>query len=396
MGLPEILAIIAASISLITLVVVLISSKKSKNVVISGGLSDDDKRQINAIYAAINAQNARILEQEARITQKLTEGNLLTEHRINAVKDKLDSELKYMLETNDRNLERIRDVVEEKLSKTLEGKLSSSYKIINDRLDAVYKGIGEVNSLAGNVADIKKIFTNVKLRGTWGEVQLATLLEQMLSPNQYRSFVKLNASDNSMVDFAVIIPSKDDKNVFLPIDSKFPVEEYYRLVDAPDKDSAATALKNLERAVKVQATSIAEKYILPPVTTDFAIMYLPLEALYAEVIKMTGLEGYLRQKRIIVCGPTNLGALLSTLQTGFKTVAIEKRSSELWQLLSAFKAEFEKFAAILEKTQKKLQEAQDIVESAGKKTKTISKKLKSVAEMDAATADNLLSDGSDE
>lgn len=391
----EILAAVAVAIGLITLVVVIIKSKKTDRIVYTGGLSDEDKNQLNAIYIAINAQNTRISEMEARINLKLAESNHLTENRINSVKDRLDSELKYMLENNDRNLEKIRSLVDEKLSQTIEGKLSDNYKMINDRLEAVYRGIGEVNALASNVSDIKKIFSNVKLRGTWGEVQLATLLEQMLAPGQYRSNVKLNPKDNSMVDFAVIIPSKDDKNVYLPIDSKFPIEEYYRLVEAADKDSAATAIKNLERAVKVQANSIAEKYIIPPITTDFAIMYLPLEGLYAEVIKMTELEGFLQKKRIIACGPTNLGALLSTLQTGFKTLAIEKRSSELWQLLSAFKAEFEKFAVILEKSQKKLQEAQDIIETAGKKTRTISNKLKNVAEIDVYIAEDLLGDGNE-
>ncbi|MBE7087941.1 MAG: DNA recombination protein RmuC [Clostridiales bacterium] len=389
----EILALIAIILSVITLGVALLIFIRVKNSpVVKIEQNEDIKNQLNALYTAINAQSKAIYDQEIRLFAKLSEGNFSTEARINALKDKLDSELKYMLSNNDRNLERIRMTVEEKLSQTLEGTLSQSYKIINERLEAVYRGIGEVNSLAGSVADIKKVFTNVKLRGTWGEVQLATLLEQMLSPNQYLSSVKLNPTENTMVDFAIILPSTDDKNIYLPIDSKFPIEEYYRLVDAQDKQTVAVCLKNLERAVKTQANSIAEKYLKPPVTTDFAIMYLPLEGLYAEVIKMTELEAYLRGKRIIVCGPTNLGALLSTLQTGFKTVAIEKRSSELWQLLSAFKQEFEKFAFILEKTQKKLQEAQDIVESAERKTRTISKKLKSVAEIDVSVADKLLSD----
>lgn len=389
----ELLAAIAAGISAITLVLVAaLLLKKDKRGEVSVTDFGIDK-QLDGIYAALNANAKAISEQEARISAKIAEGAVSTEARINAMRDKLDYELKYMLESNERNLEKIRCTVDDKLASTLEGKLSESYKIINERLEAVYKGIGEVNSLAVSVADIKKVFTNVKLRGTWGEVQLSALLEQMLSPGQFAASVKVNPADNAMVDFAVKVPSRDDSTIYLPIDSKFPVEEYMRLVDAPDKESADAALKNFGKAVKLQADKIAAKYIVPPYTTDFAVMYLPLEGLYAEVVKLPDLEAYLRNRRIMVCGPTNLGALLSTLQTGFKTVAIEKRSGELWQLLSAFKTEFERFAAILEKTQKKLQEAQDIVDLAGKKTRTISRKLKNVADIGGEEADRLLSEG---
>ena len=315
------------------------------------------------------------------------------EARINDLKKKLDDDLKYITESTARSVENIRAMVEEKLAATLEGKLSNSYKIINEQLEKVYKGIGEVNTLAANVTDIKKLFSNVKLRGTWGEVQLGTLLSQMLAPNQYASSVKVDARSDGMVDFAVRLPSRDERTVWLPIDSKFPIEEYTRLVDATDKDQAALALKRLAQAVKLQADSIASKYIFPPSTTDFAVMYLPLEGLYAEITKLPELDGYLRRRRVLACGPTNLSALLSTLQTGFKTVAIEKRSGELWQLLAAFKVQFDKFTQILEKTGKKLQEAQNTIEEAGRRTRTISNKLRSVADIGDAEAENLLSDG---
>lgn len=315
------------------------------------------------------------------------------EARINDLKKKLDDDLKYITESTARSVENIRAMVEEKLAATLEGKLSNSYKIINEQLEKVYKGIGEVNTLAANVTDIKKLFSNVKLRGTWGEVQLGTLLSQMLAPNQYASSVKVDARSDGMVDFAVRLPSRDERTVWLPIDSKFPIEEYTRLVDATDKDQAALALKKLAQAVKLQADSIASKYIFPPSTTDFAVMYLPLEGLYAEITKLPELDGYLRRRRVLACGPTNLSALLSTLQTGFKTVAIEKRSGELWQLLAAFKVQFDKFTQILEKTGKKLQEAQNTIEEAGRRTRTISNKLRSVADIGDAEAENLLSDG---
>ena len=272
--------------------------------------------------------------------------------------------------------------MEEKLQTTLENRLSTSFQAVSDHLDQVSKGIGEVRRLAENVGDIKKVFTNVKLRGTWGETQLGTLLEQMLSPEQYRRNVRVDPRVDAFVDFAVVLPGKDDGETLLPIDSKFPIEEYLRLSET-ENDPAANekAVKGLAAAVRRQADSIADKYIRPPRTTDFAILYLPLEGLYAETLKNAELASYLQKKRIMACGPTNLGALLNSLQTGFKTLAIERRSSELWQLLSAFKAEFYKFAAILEKTQKKLQEAQDTIEGAAKKTRTIERKLRSVADL---------------
>ena len=319
----------------------------------------------------------------------------VTEKRLTELQRSVGGEIRYMNEQNAKNLENIRQTVDEKMTSTLENRLNKSYSIINERLEAVYKGIGEVQQLAGSVSDIKKVFSNVKLRGTWGEVQLSALLEQMLAPAQYRANVKIDPLENSIVEYAVVLPSRTDETVLLPIDSKFPVEEYQRLVeasDALDKEGADKAQKNLERALKVQAETIAKKYIRPPTTSDFAIMFLPLEGLYAESIKMPGLAEYLAQKRVMACGPSTLGALLTTLQIGYKTAAIEKRSGELWELLAAFKHEFRNFVLILEKTQKKLQEAQDTIESAAKKTRTIERKLKNVSEISGERADMLLAD----
>lgn len=349
------------------------------------------------------AQNEKWLEEISRELIKLEaasgEASRLVqaqEARINDLKRKLDDDLKYISDSTARGVENIRIMVEEKLSATLDGKLSQSYSVINQQLEKVYRGIGEVNSLAASVTDIKKLFSNVKLRGTWGEVQLGALLSQMLAPNQYASSVKVDARSDGMVDFAVRLPSRDERTVWLPIDSKFPIEEYARLLDAADREQTNAALKRLAQAVKLQADSIASKYIFPPSTTDFAVMYLPLEGLYAEITKLPELDGYLRKRRVLACGPTNLSALLSTLQTGFKTVAIEKRSGELWQLLSAFKVQFDKFTAILEKTGKKLQEAQNTIEEAGRRTRTISNKLRTVADIGEDEAENLLSDGDGE
>ena len=378
----DILVGIAIAVGLLCFVTLLMVMGRIKNS--SAGVNekklDDIMREMIKLEAASGEAASLAQAQEARI---------------NDLKKKLDDDLKYISETTARSVENIRAMVEEKLAATLEGKLSKSYSVINEQLEKVYKGIGEVNTLAANVTDIKKLFSNVKLRGTWGEVQLGSLLSQMLAPNQYASSVKVDARSDGMVDFAVRLPSRDERTVWLPIDSKFPIEEYTRLVDATDKAEANAALKRLAQAVKLQADSIASKYIFPPSTTDFAVMYLPLEGLYAEITKLPELDGYLRKRRVLACGPTNLSALLSTLQTGFKTVAIEKRSGELWQLLSAFKVQFDKFTLILEKTGKKLQEAQNTIEEAGRRTRTISNKLRTVADIGEDEAENLLSDGSD-
>ncbi|MBR2341031.1 MAG: DNA recombination protein RmuC [Clostridia bacterium] len=323
--------------------------------------------------------------------QSIANLSSMTEYRLNNMQKNLNEQLQYISANNQRAVDEIRMSVNEKLSETLETKLNESYSVIQQRLDAVTRGIGEVHSLAEGVSDIKKVFSNVKLRGTWGETQLGALLSQMLAPNQYAANVKINPLSDQMVDFAVVLPDKSSETVYLPIDSKFPIEEYKRLIDATnlcDKDAEEKAVKSLARAIKLQADSIATKYILPPRTTDFAVMYLPLESLYAEALKIPELSDYLALRRILICGPTNLSALLSTLQTGFKVSAIEKRSQEIWQLLSVFKHEFSKFSDVLDKTQKKLQEAQDSIETAAGRTRAIAKKLKNV---DMGITDGLLS-----
>lgn len=376
------LILIAIGVGILCFIAIIAVGIKIKNS--SAGQNEKKLEEITRSLIRLEAASG----ESARLAQS-------QEARIAHLKNKLDADLKYITETTSASVEKIRLAVEDKLSSTLEGKLSQSYSVINEQLEKVYKGIGEVNSLAANVTDIKKLFSNVKLRGTWGEVQLGTLLSQMLAPNQYASSVKVDSRSDGMVDFAVRIPSRDERTVWLSIDSKFPIEEYTRLADATDKAEAAAALKKLAQAVKLQADSIATKYIFPPSTTDFAVMYLPLEGLYAEITKLPELDGYLRKRRVIACGPTNLSALLSTLQTGFKTVAIEKRSEELWQLLSAFKVQFDKFTAVLEKTGKKLQEAQNTIEEAGRRTRTISNKLRTVADIGDDEAERLLSDGND-
>lgn len=362
-----IISIILSALCLVLLAVLLLKKKRE-----DGGATAEQIRRLEEKTDAVG----KIADYNARVLESL---NRSTEARLTGIQNRLSDDIKYIVETNAQNLERIRRTVDDKLTNSIDGKLSDSFARISDRLEKMYQSVGEMKGLSANVADIKRVFTNVKLRGTWGEAQLDAVLEQMLAPEQYRRSVKLNPLDNSLVDFAIVLPAKDGE-MFLPVDSKFPVEEFERLVDASergDKEGEERARKNLERAVKLQADSIAKKYILPPLTTDFAVMYLPSEGLYAEIMRTNGLSDWLRMRRVLACGPTNFGALLSTLQTGFRTAAIEKRSGELRLMLDSFRADFAKFAELLEKTRKKLQEAQDTVESAEKRTGTIGRKLDS-------------------
>ena len=292
----------------------------------------------------------------------------------------LETSITSMRQSNEQKLEQMRITVDEKLNESLEKRLNESFNLISDRLENVSKGLGEMKTLAGSVGDLKKVLTNVKTRGAFGEVQLGNLLEQMLAPNQFEANVTIK--DDKRVDFVIKLPGKDDENLLLPIDAKFPIEDYTRILDAENFAEASeitTLSKALEKRIKDEAKKIAEKYIFVPKTTDFAIMYLPLEGLYCEAIKKTGLiEQLQRDYRIIVCGPTTLSALLNSLQMGFQTLAIEKRSSEIWNLLSTFKKEFVTFVDLLTKTQKKIDEASGTIMDATKKTQKIQKQLNNV------------------
>lgn len=301
---------------------------------------------------------------------------------LQAVRDVFERSVEKIRSSNEKELKEMREVVDEKLSSTLENRLNKSFNIINERLEAVYKGLGEMQGLAKGVGDLKKVLTNVKTRGTWGEVQLDNLLSQILTSGQYERNVRINPRLDERVDFAIKLPGKEHGEVLLPIDAKFPLEEYQRIISASENMDKAELEKNkkgLENRIKEEARSISSKYILPPRTTDFAILYLPLESLYAEVLKREGLVDNLqRDYRIVICGPTTLGALLNSLQMGFKTVAIETRSRELWNLLAVFKNEFNKFTEVLQKTERKLSEAGDTLSDVTKKTMSISKKLNNV------------------
>lgn len=366
----EILLYIAVALGALCLILLLVLLAKTRRTGDAAVMQKLDKLEDKTdAVGKLADYNARSLER----TERTTEAHLAE------IRNRLTEDLKYVVDVNAKNLERIRLTVDEKLTRSIDGKLSDSFARITERLERMYESVGEMKGLSSSVADIRRVFTNVKLRGTWGEAQLDALLAQMLAPEQYLRSVRLNPLDNTLVDFVIVLPAKDGA-VYLPVDSKFPVEEFERLAAASeraDKEGEERARKNLERAVKVQADSIAKKYLMPPVTTDFGVMYLPSEALYAEVMRSPGLADWLRARRILAAGPTNFGALLSTLQTGFRTAAIERRSGELREMLDSFRADFIKFAELLEKTRKKLQEAQDTVESAEKRTGTIGRKLDS-------------------
>lgn len=328
------------------------------------------------------SQNLQLQKQELIVVQNRLESILKSnEDRLSRATQILDTGLTKLQTDNERKLEQMRQTVDEKLNVSLEKRLAESFNIINNRLQSVYEGLGEMKQLATGVGDLKKVLTNVKTRGVWGEVSLNNLLEQMLSPDQFSSNVAIK-DNQERVDFAIFLPGKDDQTILLPIDAKFPIEDYQRLVEASEAGNAIQleqAKKGLEKRVKEEAKKISEKYISLPKTTDFAVMYLALEGLYAEVLRMPGLaEELQREYKVVLCGPTTLSALLNSLQLGFKTLSIEKRSSEIWQLLGVFKQEFGKFVDLLAKTQKKLAEASSTIESATKKSRTIERKLKNV------------------
>lgn len=326
------------------------------------------------------------VQQLTNIETRLNEILKANDLKLNRVSDVISNNLKILQDNNEKKLEQMRQTVDEKLSSTLEKRLSDSVQLIVKGLDTVSKGIGEMQTLATGVGDLKRVLTNVKTRGGWGEVQLANLLEQILSPNQYKEQVRIKPNSTERVDFAVILPGKNEEELFLPIDAKFPLEDYSRLCAASEQNDVKEMeiqIKNLESRIKEEAKNISEKYISAPLTTDFAVMYLPVEGLYAEVIRRPALCEFLQHKyKIMVCGPTTLTALLNSLQMGFKTLAIEKRSSEIWNTLSVFKMEFNKFVDLLSKTQKKIDEASNTLDFATKKTKTIQRKLKDVADID--------------
>ncbi|PTU31647.1 DNA recombination protein RmuC [Stenotrophobium rhamnosiphilum] len=330
------------------------------------------------------------------LTQQLSALTESNAQRMNEMRVTLEGKLKDIQADNAAKLEEMRKTVDEKLHATLEQRLGESFKLVSDRLEQVHKGLGEMQTLAAGVGDLKRVLTNVKTRGGWGEVQLESILEQIFTAEQFAKQVAVNPDSRDMVDCAVRMPgrSNDETPCWLPIDAKFPSEDYERLLDAQERadiEAIKTAGSQLERAVRIQAKSISEKYIAPPNTTDFAVMFLPTEGLYAEVIRRPNMVDSLqREFRVVLAGPTTLIALLNSLQMGFRTLAIAKRSSEVWKVLGAVKTEFGKFGDVLDKVQDKLKQASNTIGDAGVRSRAIERQLRNVEALSADTTEPLL------
>lgn len=335
------------------------------------------------------------LDENAQRIQHLTETHVSKQTELQRT---LREELEKLRQGNEAKLEKMRETVDEKLQGTLERRLGESFKLVSDRLEQVQKGLGEMQTLASDVGGLKRVLTNVKTRGSWGEVQLARQLEDMLTPEQYAENVAVRPGSAERVEFAIKLPGRGDGEtpVWLPIDSKFPQEDYERLLEAQEggeKDQIEAASKVVERVILTQARLIRDKYIEPPHSTDFAIMYLPTEGLFAEVIRRPGLASRLQNEyHITVAGPTVLMSLLNSLQLGFRTLAIEKRSSEVWQVLGAAKSEFQKYGQVWEKLAKQLQTAQNTVHQAGVRTRAVTRTLRSVETFDSAALGDVFAD----
>ncbi len=334
------------------------------------------------------------LQGVANRVRQLTESNA---EQLEKLRDTVDGQLKILQDNNEKKLEQMRATVDEKLHDNLEKRLGEAFRLVSERLEAVQRGLGEMQNLATGVGDLKRVLTNVKTRGTWGEVQLGAILEQVLTPDQYAANVQTKESSSERVEYAIKLPGRGDQPealVWLPIDAKFPQEDYARLVDASeqaDADAVKLAHDALLRAVEKSAREIQEKYLNPPKTTDFAIMFLPTEGLYAEVLRQPGVVEKMQQTyRVVVAGPTTLSAILSSLRMGFRTLAIEQRSSEVWQVLAAVKTEFGNFGDVLAKVKKQLHTAEKTIGDTETRTRAMKRRLREVEELPAESAAEIL------
>jgi DNA recombination protein RmuC len=344
---------------------------------------DESARAARTQREELRAALMSFTETFATQTGKLTESN---EHRLESLRAVVDLRLKQLQDDNSKQLDKMRTTVDEKLQGTLERRLGESFKLVSERLEQVHQGLGAMQQLASDVGGLQKVLTNVKARGGWGEVQLGSLLEQLLTPDQFARNVKTREESGEQVEFAIKLPGDENgAPVWLPIDAKFPTENYHRLVAAQEKGDLVAvdgAMKSLEMQLKRSAKDICQKYINPPQTTDFALMFLPTEGLYAEAIRRVGLvEQVQRDCRVVFAGPTTLAALLNSLQMGFRTLAIQKRSSEVWNLLAAVKTEFGKFGESLSAVKDKLDQAARHVDTVAVRSRAITKKLRDVEEL---------------
>ncbi len=381
-------------------------------------LIETNAKQLDAMRESLQRQGLEAREEQGAtlkrfgdtLAHQLAQLMEANDRRFAEVRATLEQRLKDIEANNATKLEEMRRTVDEKLHATLEHRLGESFKLVSDRLEQVHRGLGEMQTLAAGVGDLKKVLTNVKTRGTWGEVQLEALLEQILTPDQYAKNVATVPKSSERVEFAIKLPGRTASGngggehaeattpIWLPIDAKFPREDYERLIDAQERaDPVAVdeASRALEARVRNEARTIAEKYVAPPHTTDFALLFLPTEGLYAEVLRRPGLTDQLqRDYRVTIAGPTTLTALLNSLQMGFRTLAIEKRSSEVWQVLGAVKTEFGKFGDVLAKTKSQLETVTRSIEAAERRTRVMSSKLREVEALPGDEAEGLLGDAS--
>ncbi len=360
-------------------------------------VSSGQKSSMDTMVKTIGEMRRSQSDQLGSIAQRIQELTASNTSGIETLRGTIDAQLKHLQERNEKKLDQMRETVDEKLQSTLEKRLGESFKLVSERLEAVQHGLGEMQSLATGVGDLKRMLTNVKARGTWGEVQLSALLEQVLTPDQYGKNVNIKDASQESVEYAIRLPGSDDDPescVWMPIDSKFPQEDYLRLVesaDVADPEGVQKATAALIRSIHNSAKEIRDKYIDPPKTTDFAIMFLPTEGLYAEVLRQPGqVEKIQQDYRIVIAGPTTLSAILNSLRVGFRTLAIEKRSSEVWKVLAAVKTEFGKFGDVLGKVKRQLKTASSTITQTEVRTRAMARKLRAVEELPAEATTEVL------
>lgn len=394
----ETVLLIILSIALVVMAVVLVivlSKNKNNNIDdaiydASKKLNQDTVNSIKLMSDMINQNQVNMAENQKfqlqQMENRLKTFSMENEQKLENIRSTVEKKLTYMQEDNNKQLENIRTTVDEKLQNTLENKLNKSFETVSKQLQQVYKGLGEMQNLAVGVGDLKKVLSNVKTRGILGEIQLSAILKEILSPEQYEENVATKKGSRNVVEFAIKLPADDDSFVYLPIDSKFPGDTYAKLVDAMNsgnKEEIEVCSKNLLRTIKSEAKDIHDKYISPPNTTEFAIMFLPFEGLYAEVVNRGMVEVLQREYKVNVAGPSTMGALLNSLQLGFKTLAVQKRSAEVWQILNDVKREFDTFADVLEKTQARLNQANtELDKLVGVRTRKIQSQLSKVQKLE--------------
>lgn len=399
------ICIITLAVAAVALILIIKNSQKNN----SGQTTDVLLKELNAQQSLLRqelnsqtqlsvknmgdilAENQRNFSQNQserfnQLEERLKTFSLENEQKLENIRQTVQKQLTHIQDDNNKQLDEMRETVDKKLQQTLEEKMTQSFALVNERLEQVYKGLGEMQTLASGVGDLKKVLSNVKTRGILGEIQLGSILSEILSPSQYEENVVTKKGTKNVVEFAVKLPSDDDKFIYLPIDSKFPGDSYSALrdaIDEGDKEKINLAAKQLVATIKNEAKDIRDKYIDPPNTTDFAIMFLPFEGLYCEVVNRGLVEALQRDYKVNVAGPSTMAALLNSLQMGFKTLAVQKRSTEVWKILSEVKKEFDTFNSVLENTQNRLKQANDELEKlVGVRTRQIQRKLKDVQSTD--------------